>query len=97
MLDFIIRFISTLYILPLILRRDIFNVNGLTLILKIIGQCDVKHIMTLVIKTIASVLKVRSYIIISITASPNAIMSVSTFTTDVILYKIQYHKYYMMR
>ena len=34
--------------------------NKLTLILKIIGQCEVKHIMMLPIKTLISVLKVSS-------------------------------------
>jgi len=38
------------------------------MILKIIGQCDVKHIMTFPIKTITSVLHVSTYIITSITA-----------------------------
>ena len=41
-------------IFPLILG-DIFSINRLTLILKIIDQCDIKHIMTLSIKTIVSV------------------------------------------
>jgi len=47
----------------LISSSDFVGINELTLILKIIGQCDVKHIMTLPIKTITSVLKVSTYII----------------------------------
>ena len=35
-----------------------------------IGQCDVRHIMTLQIKLIMSALKVLTYIITSITARP---------------------------
>jgi hypothetical protein len=35
-----------------------------------IGQCDVRHIMTLQIKLIMSALKVLTYIITSITAHP---------------------------
>ena len=64
------------------------HVQELTLILKIISQCDVKHILTSLIKTITLV----TYIITSITARPVrlaeilAVMSVSTFKTDVILY-----------
>jgi len=40
-------FIGNLDIIPVISRSDIVNINGLTRILKIIGQCDVKYIMTL--------------------------------------------------
>ena len=54
-----------------------------------ISQCDVKHIITLLIKTITSALNVSTYIITSVTAcglaAILAIMSVSTFKTDVIL------------
>ena len=68
------------------------HAQELTLILKIIGQCDVKHILTSQIKTIMPILKISTYIITSITARPVrlasilAIMSVSTFKADVILY-----------
>ena len=54
--------------------------------------CDVKHIRTIPIKTITLVLKVLTYIIPSISTHPIGlaviltIMSVSTFTTAVILY-----------
>ena len=57
------------------------HVQELTLILKIVGQCDVKHILTSLIKTITAV----TYIITSISAHPVrlaailVIMSVSTF------------------
>jgi hypothetical protein len=60
--------------------------------LKIIGQRDVKHIMTLMVKIITSVLNVSTYIITSITvglirlAAILSIMSVSTFITAVFLY-----------
>jgi len=40
------------------------------MILKIISQCDVKHIITLLIKTITSALNVSTYIITSVTACP---------------------------
>ena len=61
----------------------------LTLILKIIGQCNVKHILTSPIKTFTSVLKISTYIITARTvglAAILAIMSVLAFRTDVILY-----------
>ena len=51
------------YLFPLILLWDIFSINGETLIPKIMGQCEVKHIMMLPIKTITSVLKVLTYIL----------------------------------
>jgi len=51
-------FIGNLYIFPLVSPRDIFRNNRLAMILKNIGQCNVKHIMTLPIKTITSVVKV---------------------------------------
>lgn len=62
------------------------------LILKIISQCDSKHIIVLLIKTIMWVLKVSTYIIPSIAACPIGlatvlmIMSVSTFKTAFTLY-----------
>jgi hypothetical protein len=43
------------------------------------------HIMTLLIKTMTSVLNVSSYIITSITASPIVIMSIPTFQNAIIL------------
>ena len=67
------------------------HVQELTLILKIISQCDVKHIFMLLIKTIMAVMEILAYIITSITARPVrlavilVIMSVSTFKTAVIL------------
>ena len=74
--------------------RSVHNshVQELTLTLKIIGQCDVKHILTSQIITIMPVLKISTYIITSIAARPVrlavilAIMSVTTFKTTVILY-----------
>ena len=57
-------------IFPLILLSDIVSINKLTVILKNIGKCDVKHIMTLPIKRITSVLKVLTYIITNIKAHP---------------------------
>jgi hypothetical protein len=51
---------------PLISSSDIFSINRLTMKLKIIGQYDFKHIMMLPIKAIASILKVSTYIITSI-------------------------------
>jgi hypothetical protein len=62
------------------------HVQELNLILKIISQCDVKHILTSPMK------KITPYIITSITARSVglaailAIMSVSTFKTTIILY-----------
>jgi hypothetical protein len=43
-----------LYIFPLISPRNIFSINGMTMILKMICQCDVKYIITLMIKTIVN-------------------------------------------
>jgi hypothetical protein len=68
------------------------HVQELTLILKIIGQCDIKHTLTSPIKSITPVMKISTYIITSITARPVrlavilVIMSVSTFKTTVILF-----------
>ena len=62
--------------------------------MKIIGQFDVKHFMTLPINTKASVVKISTVIITSITAFPFrlvvilVIMSISTFTTSDILYHL---------
>jgi len=39
--------ICNLYSFPLISPMDILIINGLEMILKSIGQCDVNHIMTL--------------------------------------------------
>jgi hypothetical protein len=56
---------------------------------KFIGQSDVKHIMMSPIKTITSVLKASTDIITNIgLAEILAIMSVSTFKIDVILYVV---------
>jgi hypothetical protein len=49
---------------------DIFSINEMTAILKIFGQCDVKHLMTYPIKTITSDLKISTYIFTVITARP---------------------------
>ena len=60
--------------------------------LEIIGQCDVKHIMMLLIKTVLSVLKVSTCINTSITARPIGpsailvIMSSWSLKTAIILY-----------
>ena len=68
------------------------HAQDLTLILKIIGQCDVKHILMSQINTITPVLKISTYIITSIIAHPVGlavilvIMSVLTFKAAVILY-----------
>ena len=43
--------------------NDIVRINDLTLILKIISQCDVKHIIMLPMETIMLVLKFSTYII----------------------------------
>ena len=81
--------IGNLGIFPLISMSDIFSIKELSLIPKNISQCDIKHFMTLPIKTITSVQKVTTYIITSIAAhliGLAVIMSVSTFKTTVILY-----------
>jgi hypothetical protein len=49
-----IQVLSVFY--PLISLSDIFSINQLILILKIIGQCDVKHVMMLPIKIITSIM-----------------------------------------
>jgi hypothetical protein len=38
--------IINLYIFPLISPRYSFSIDGLTIIMKIVGRCDVKYIMT---------------------------------------------------
>ena len=73
-------------------HQVILSVSRNRLIQKVIGQCDVKHIMMLQIKTITSVLKIARYVITGITAHQIrlnvilVIMSVSTFKTDITLY-----------
>jgi predicted GTPase len=73
----------------LISTSDIVSIKELTQILKNIGQCDAKHIVTSLMQTITSGLKVLTYII---TARPIRlaqilmIMSVSTFKPVVILF-----------
>jgi hypothetical protein len=42
-------------------KTDIVNINKQILMLKIIGQCDVNHIMMLLIKTITAVLKILTF------------------------------------
>ena len=88
-------FIGNLYIFPLS-HREIFSENNrLTMILKNIGQCNVKYITTLPIKTITSVVKVFN--IYYPTAHPvrlaaiQGIMSVSSFTTADIRYVLPAH------
>ena len=49
----------------------IISINEFTRILKIIGHRDVKHIMTLPIKSITSGMNVSTYIFTSITARPS--------------------------
>ena len=83
------------YLFPLISPSDIVSINKPTLILKNISLCDIKHIMTLPIKTITSVFKISTNIITSIAARSirlgviPVIMFVSTFKTDIILYIIE--------
>ena len=81
------------YVLPVSNTFFLWSYWGiLRLILKIIGQCDVIHIMTSLKKTIKSVVKISTYIITSITArniglpAILVIISVSTFITAVTLY-----------
>ena len=87
--------IGNLDIFHLILPSDILNINKLTVILKMISQSDIKCIMTLSMNTIASVLKVSTYIITSITARPIrlavilAVMSVSAIII-VVIYTCMY-------
>ena len=67
------------------------HAQGLTLILKIIGQLDIEHILMSPIKKMMPVLKISTYIITGITAHSVglaailAIMSVLTFKTAVFL------------
>jgi len=57
--------IGNLDIFPLISSSYIVSINKITLILTIISQCEVKHDVTLPIKTITSILKVSTNIISS--------------------------------
>ena len=54
--------------------------------LKIIGQCDVIHTMTLLIKTMTLVLNVSAYITGLAVILILAMIFVSTFITAVVLY-----------
>jgi hypothetical protein len=64
---------------PLISLSDIVSINKRSLIPEIFSQCDVKHIMMLLIKTIMSVLDISTY---------NIARFVLTFKTTVIPYII---------
>ena len=83
--------VLNLDIFLLISSKDIVSINGETLIPEKNGQCNVKHIMMLAIKT-TSVLKISTYIITSTTAHPIrlnvilGIMSVPTFTSCLLFY-----------
>jgi hypothetical protein len=66
--NFIEYFIGYLDNFLLISHSDIVSIYKLNLMLKIIGQCDFKHIMMIPMKTMASVLKVSTYIITCISA-----------------------------
>ena len=81
-----------LIILYLTSRNDTVSNNKLTVILKIIIHCGVKHIMTVLIKTITSVVNVSTFKLQLVRlAAILAIMSVSTFTAAVILYASPKH------
>ena len=73
--------ICNLCTFPLTSPRDIFSINELSLILKINGQFDIEHIMMLQQKTIISVLKFLTYIITSITTSPQRVQQDSHYDT----------------
>ena len=77
---------------------DTVSISELSLILKIICQCDVKHIRILPIKIMVSVLNISTYIITSIkTRSLRlVIMSVSTFITTVILYIVSVYLLWLL-
>jgi len=53
--------IGNFVICPLISGNILISIHDITVILKIIGQCDVKRIMTLPIKTITEVLNAKQY------------------------------------
>ena len=83
---------GNLDIFPVITPSDIVSISKLTPILKIICQIYANHIMTSLIKTITSVLKVLTYIIISIAAGLDlilVIMSVSIIKAAVILHTVK--------
>ena len=75
-----------------VLYTKIYIINRLTRIPKIVNHCDIKHVMTLPIKTITPVLKISTYIITSIAASPTGramilvIKYVEIFKTGVIVF-----------
>jgi hypothetical protein len=53
--------IGNFEIFPLISGSIFVNIHDITVILKSIGQCDVKRIMTLPIKAITAVLNAKQY------------------------------------
>lgn len=67
--------------------NDSVSINDLTMVLKIISTCEVKHVMTLPIKTITLVLNVLTYLIRL--SAILVLVSVSTFKNGVILYVFQ--------
>lgn len=98
---FLCTLICNLNIFPLISPNYIFSIKELTLKLKIIGQCDVKHNTTFPIKNTTSVLKVFTYMITNIAMNPIRLtailvmMSVAYFKTAVIPYI--YTRHYIHR
>jgi hypothetical protein len=73
------------YIFPLISLIDVVSINKLTLKLKMISQCEVKH-MTLPIKTITLVLKFSTYMFTSITARCMRLAVILVIMSAIILY-----------
>jgi len=79
---FLIHVLSVIW--PFFIWFHHVSSDKLTLILKIISQCGIKHIMTLLLKTIMSVLKVSTYIITSIPCIIRPIGHAAIY--DVLLY-----------
>ena len=71
-----------------VMYTKIYIINSLARIPKIVNHCDIKHVMTLLIKTITPDLNIHyhQYHNSSCQTCCDIIMSVSTFKTDGILY-----------
>jgi hypothetical protein len=89
--------IGNLYLFPLILQKDILSINGLTMILKFIGQCDDKQIMMLPNKNNNISFEILKYIINLITARPIELTHSDTSNNiSLNLHNCRFYMYYII-
>jgi hypothetical protein len=89
--------IGNLYLFPLILQKDILSINGLTMILKFIGQCDDKQITMLPNKNNNISFEILKYIINLITARPIELTHSDTSNNiSLNLHNCRFYMYYII-